>query len=75
MLTNDVVSFEQPGPEMKIAEFANSVDHDEVAQDKPPHQHHIRAVTIQLNHTTIYCNVRHSYCNTYHIIIVFIKEC
>ena len=26
-------------PEMKIAEFANSVDLDEVAHDEPPHLH------------------------------------
>ena len=32
MITNDIVSLEQPGPE-----FANRVDFDEVAHNKPPH--------------------------------------
>ena len=37
MLTNDVVSSEQPGPEMETAEFANSLDLHEAAQNEPPY--------------------------------------
>ena len=37
MLTNDVVSFEQPGPEMKKVELANWIDADEAAHKELPH--------------------------------------
>ena len=45
-----MVSFEQPGPETKIADFANSIDPDELAHNKLPQvkMHLVSTVFIRL---------------------------